>query len=339
MNVDKHISDLLYLHDCVIVPEWGGFVANYAPAKVHPTQHSFTPPSKKIVFNANLKNNDGLLANHIATLEHTNYPEALKHIQQFVASVNVQLKNGAKVKMDELGTLYFDVERNIQFEPATTNYLLDAFGLSEFQSPAIKHGTITKRIEKEFNDRKAVPLARKNTHLKRYIALAIIAPLIFAMIWIPLKTNLITNFNYSTLNPFASKEVKPVEVKQPVIVAKKLPVENTDTTVVKPVIVNTLPTATTLVEPVKADTTAVATNVNTDLNFKFHLVAGCFQVEENAVKFVATLLQQNIDAAIIGKNNKGLYVVSCGNFASRIQALNQLNTLRKLQPNAWLYRN
>src|SRR3954469_6985215 len=116
-EVDKHISELLYEHDCVIVPDFGGFVANYASAKIHPTQHTFIPPSKNIIFNKNLKNNDGLLANRIVVSEKANYPEALKYIGHFVENAAFQLKKGAKVKIEEVGTLYLDVERNIQFEP------------------------------------------------------------------------------------------------------------------------------------------------------------------------------------------------------------------------------
>ncbi len=75
------------------------------------------------------------------------------------------------------------------------------------------------------------------------------------------------------------------------------------------------------------------------VNYRFHLVAGCFQVEENAIRFVETLQKQNLSAAIIGKNNNGLFVVSCGDFATRREANDQLDNLRKLQPNAWLYKN
>ena len=50
---------------------------------------------------------------------------------------------------------------------------------------------------------------------------------------------------------------------------------------------------TTSVEPVRPDSTAVTLAKDNNLNFKFHLVAGCFQVENNAVKFVATLQQQH----------------------------------------------
>jgi cell division protein FtsN len=102
---------------------------------------------------------------------------------------------------------------------------------------------------------------------------------------------------------------------------------------------HTEPATATLIEPVKADTTHVSVEMNIDPNNKYHVVAGCFAIEENAVKFVASLQQQNLNAAIIGKNNKGLYVVSCGDFATRKEANEELSNLRKLQPNAWLYKN
>ena len=179
-KIDKHISDLLYDHDCVIVPQLGGFVANYASAKIHPTQHTFTPPSKNIVFNTNLKNNDGLLANHITQADNTAYPEALKYIHHFVDTTNAQLKKGEKVVIGDVGKLFLDVERNIQFEPdANSNHLLDAFGLASFQSPAIKRDNIGKRIEKEFIDRKPIAGEKKKINIKRYVALAIAMPLIF----------------------------------------------------------------------------------------------------------------------------------------------------------------
>jgi len=363
-KVDKHISDLLYNHDCVIVPQLGGFVANYASAKIHPTQHTFTPPSKKIVFNTNLKNNDGLLANHITQFDNTTYPEALKYIDRFVENTNTQLKNGEKVVITDVGKLFLDVERNIQFEPDTnTNHLLDAFGLAQFQSPAIKRDNISKRIEKEFIDRGPIPsTGKRKINIKRYVALAITMPLIFGMIWIPLKTDLLKNINYAGLNPFASKE-KPlyiprqsvgqasetttaVELKAEDFEAAPL-FDNTDTAKYKTFqltdnssIALTAKAFPDVVEPVKADSTAVEMNTTiADANTGFHLVAGCFEVHANAINFVETLKQQNLNAAIIGKNDKNLYVVSCGDFTTRDVATKELQKLRTIRPNAWLYKN
>ena len=351
VKVDKYISELLYEHDCVIIPQLGGFVANYAPAKIHPTQHTFTPPSKNIVFNKNLTNNDGLLANHIATAENTDYPQALNYIHHFVDTTHIQLKKGTKVKLDEVGTLYLDVERNIQFEPGTTNYLLDAFGLSQFQSPTIKRDNISKRIEKEFKDRGPIPAEKKKINIKRYVALAIVMPLIFGMIWIPLKTDLLKNINYSNLNPFSSKEISKNKNEHAV---KSTASNKTATEAISKDTVNyskiksaetaSQPVTATMIdntaELVKADTTKVViNNVATNTNYRFHLVTGCFQIQENAINFVKTLKQQNLDAAIIGQNRDGLYVVSCGNYATRKEAHNQLEQLRKVKPDAWLYKN
>lgn len=350
MKVDKHISELLFEHDCVIVPDFGGFVANYAPAKIHPVKHTFTPPSKNISFNKNLKSNDGLLANHISTAEKTTYPEALKHINHFTSDTQSRLKKGEKVTVDEIGSLYLDSERNIQFEPGTTNYLLDAFGLPQFQSPAIKRDTITKRIEKEFIDRGPVTAEKKKINVKRYVALAIAAPVvILGAVWLSLNINTIKNINYSSLNPFAvseavrnagnaaaeaKKTVSPSTVKpaETIVVAK-------DTA--QRVLSTSQPVTASLVENkavgiVKADSTKVAvTNVAANKELKFHLITGCFQVPENADRFVGILQSQNLTASIIGKRN-GLLVVSSGDFASREEALAQLVQLKKSQPEAWL---
>ena len=83
MKIDRHISNLLYDHDCVIVPSFGGFLVSYQPAQLQSIQHTFYPPSKKIAFNVFLKNNDGLLANFIAHKESLTYAEALKGIEHF----------------------------------------------------------------------------------------------------------------------------------------------------------------------------------------------------------------------------------------------------------------
>ena len=353
MKVDKHISELLYENDCVTVPEFGGFVANYAPSKIHSSQHSFAPPSKSIIFNKNLKNNDGLLANRIATIEKTTYPEALKTISYFVSATNSQLKKGEKVTFEDLGILHLDNEHNVQFEQGTTNHLLDAFGLANFHSPAIKRDTIAKKIERAFKDRE--PIASDTSKLtrvrniKRYVAIAIALPFIFGMIWIPLKTDLLKNIHSSSLNPFASKEVlSPEKIKATETKADVAPasVANTNDTLKVQLNLNessVQPTTAALIEnktvvSVKTDSTNVSVKKTiNNSNHEFHLITGCFQIRENADKFVIDLQHQNISASIIGMRGS-LYVVSAGEYATRREAYSQLQQLRTTQPEAWLLK-
>ena len=68
-NVSQYISDLLYTHDCVIVPNFGGFVGNRKSAELNKKTGSLSPPSKQILFNRKLTTNDGLLFSYIAQKE------------------------------------------------------------------------------------------------------------------------------------------------------------------------------------------------------------------------------------------------------------------------------
>jgi hypothetical protein len=42
MNVALFIEELLWEHDCVVVPGWGGFIANYQSAKKNPITHEIS---------------------------------------------------------------------------------------------------------------------------------------------------------------------------------------------------------------------------------------------------------------------------------------------------------
>ena len=340
-KVDKYISELLYDYDCVIVPNFGGFVSNYSPAKIHPVHHTFSPPSKSIVFNKNLKHNDGLLANQVASSQNTNYTEALRQIDHFVQQTNTLLKEGKKVKIEEVGTLYWDVERNIQFDPSTRNYLTEAFGLVQFQSPAIKRDALGKRIlDKQLKDREPVALPNRKKTIKRLVALTIAVPLIAAIIWIPYKNNFFENTHKADLNPFQLKKTEQVVKQEPVETAPPIESDSSNSSVStsSTTITASQPTEETSVTPVKADTTAVSITRSEAVHSPFHVVAGCFQIEANAVKYIDILQQQQINASIIGQNEKGLYVVSCGDFETRQEATEKLNELRNQNQSVWLYK-
>ena len=72
-DIQKYVVELLFKHDCVIIPNLGGFVAQYKSAALDEVTGFFSPPSKQILFNINLKNNDGLLANEIAQRKQITY--------------------------------------------------------------------------------------------------------------------------------------------------------------------------------------------------------------------------------------------------------------------------
>ena len=66
MRLDLELHRLLFDHDCVIVPGWGGFLAQYRPARLDANRQLIHPPGKEVGFNRHLLRNDGLLTDHIA---------------------------------------------------------------------------------------------------------------------------------------------------------------------------------------------------------------------------------------------------------------------------------
>ena len=148
MDVRLIIARLLEEHDCVILPGYGGFIGNYAPARIDPVSHSFIPPSKKILFNINLKQNDGLLCNRLVTDEGVSYADALALVNETVTSIRHMVKSGKSFIIPEVGRLFAGREGTLQFEQAKDyNLLPDAFGLQTFISPPVNRNSYTARFE------------------------------------------------------------------------------------------------------------------------------------------------------------------------------------------------
>jgi hypothetical protein len=148
MLIEKHISDLLYRYQCVTVPGFGAFLTETVSAHVTGSASSFFPPKKVVSFNANVKNNDGLLANHVALQEKMSYELAVIKIGDVVNEWTYLLQNRNRVVLKNIGEISVNNEMNWVFEPANTvNYLTDSFGLSSFVSPEITREVLKQEVE------------------------------------------------------------------------------------------------------------------------------------------------------------------------------------------------
>ncbi|MCF8364542.1 MAG: SPOR domain-containing protein [Bacteroidales bacterium] len=184
MDIVQHISELLFDHDCVIVHGFGGFVANYQSAKIHPVQHTFSPPAKIILFNKDLRNNDGLLANKLVSSEKISYEKALEEIDAFAMISLRTINNGETIDLDGIGKLYPDKEGNIQFEQSSkVNFLKDTYGMSSFVSPAIKRNYNLSRhqVRPNLADRQKSPDRKNNSVLLLRIAATVTILFIFSV--------------------------------------------------------------------------------------------------------------------------------------------------------------
>lgn len=353
--LSNYISKLLVDYDCVIIPDFGGFVANYASAKIHPTQHTFEPPYKQIAFNKNLTTNDGLLANAIALDQSISFQDATKLIEQEVLRIEIRLAKRENVELKSIGTLYYDIERNLQFNPSQeVNFLLDSFGLSNFQSPAIKRENINERIEKQFKDRPALPFPEKKNSMRKVFPLALTLSLLFIVIALSLKVNLYSKLKteYSSLIHLTPAEKPHYEQRSEAFIFN-LPAEKMEIAVSKEPAGSTITQLTLTADatktiPVKTESAKADTShVESQVHFAakkisiraFYLIAGCFKEKENADALVSELKAKGFDAELAGQNASGLYRVSYHTFTDRASAEAAKTELMSDNPGIWLLQN
>ncbi len=136
-KIGTYINELLFWHDCVIIPGLGGFVANHLSAEIDDEKGLFLPPRKEIGFNRSLSHNDGLLINYVAVHEGVEYQAAALQVKQYVDEVLRQINSGFSFDIDSVGVLKSDAIGNLLFQPFNTSgFLADSFGLSSFHFDA-----------------------------------------------------------------------------------------------------------------------------------------------------------------------------------------------------------
>ena len=167
MDIAHHIADLLYKNECVILPTIGGFLTHFNEAEYDFIQHRISPPSKSVAFNAKLVNNDGLLINHIAQVQHISYQQASKTVEKYCKAVEKDLFDNKIVQLEKIGKLFFNANSSLEFIPDNTNFHLDYFGLQSLDcKPVLRNKEYLKKQETQFatassgNRQKSNPLPR-----------------------------------------------------------------------------------------------------------------------------------------------------------------------------------
>lgn len=131
-SIIEHIEYLMTCHDCVAIPEWGAFIANYSAARYDAASEVMHRPMRTIGFNASVVHNDGLLAQSLMRREGLDYDEAMRCIADSVTTFNQQLSHDGEVSMGRLGYFRRPDGRHLEFVPFEHSNASDAFyGLAD----------------------------------------------------------------------------------------------------------------------------------------------------------------------------------------------------------------
>lgn len=327
VDVSAHIKDLLYNHECVIIPGFGGFIGNYIPARIDKTEGMIHPPFRRISFNRNLNHNDGLLIKQISASSGIDYTDARNAVEEFVADMRRKLDMGEKIVFDQIGTFVNNHEGNLQFEPdESVNYNLDSYGFE----PVICHPVAGFDVRRHT----LAEQGRSNNHnLRKYLwRAAVLVPFAGAIVFVSLNTDLIkAKIETTSLNPLASTEFEhnrnaidnTVDSVLPVI----LPPSDSSITGVDAVIV---PESTEKEENKPASAVIIVSN-------NYYLITGSFQSEENAGKQVRMLQAEGFNPEIVIADN-GYYRV-CAMICPDIEtAKARKDSIASKFPGTWISR-
>ena len=139
MHLADYIHQLLRDHDCVIIPEFGGLIAEYAPARVHPVRHTLAPPAKHVAFNQALTRNDGLLVDALSRARHVSPEQARTQVREAVAHLRADLDAQQRAELSGIGVFRQAPGRGLDFEYTGTQNLLPAsYGLPELVSRPVR---------------------------------------------------------------------------------------------------------------------------------------------------------------------------------------------------------
>jgi len=298
-RVAKHISRLLYSHDCVIVPELGGFVANNKGAELDVDKNIFMPPCKEIGFNRSLTHNDGLLITALAQYEKTSYQEAKLEVEQFAKRILKNTSKGETSVIDNVGELKQDALGHLQFTASKNeSFLPDAFGLTSFHfSPSVpmhRPAPPNKHVKRLLR-----PLSQK--HIAATIAL------FFGLFIVSTEvkdSSKFKQFNSASSISFLSNELNtgPLEA---------------------------LPLDIPAVEKETPNQVEVQSPVEKNIYF---LIAGSFKKQDQAETFLKQVAALGEDEAFVLESRNHSFRVAINGYSDKTTAISALNNYRK-KPN------
>ena len=357
IELAQHIEALLLENDCVIVPNFGGFVAHYAPATYVKEENLFLPPTRIIGFNSQLKLNDGVLVQSYMSAHDTSFADATRMVEKEVNAFVEILHEEGKADLENVGEIRYNIYGNYEFTPydhkitTPSLYGLDSFEIHELSVlPQKEKVWIPAHPEKE---KKTFEISINRAYLRNAAAM-IAAIVLFFAFSTPVENTDVQKNNYAQLLPSElfeqiekqSVAVTPVYVKNDVVhQAKKLSAASasTKTSSAKKHTTDkaktSKPIAVREVKVVKQETATPAPAVKSQesANHPFHIiVAGGISLKDAEV--IANQLKSKGFADAKALNTDGKVRVSISSFNNRDEATKQLLELRKNETykNAWL---
>ena len=334
-RIVSHIERLLLTNDCVIIPEFGGFVLHPCPAVYKSEEHKFCPPSKGIVFNPALNYHDRLLLDSYIQMYGMTFEEARISLKKDIEKLYNTIDNEGFVYFDKIGFLKRGEDWNLCFEPNrdSTFVGLKPYGLYTFHLPPVvrneqKEKTEITQTVKPKTKHKNVVYLPVNRYLMRAVGVSAAAVALFLIISTPVKDVDRASFSAS----FIPTEIKTTNVSD-------LPKDTTQESTLEMDVANPIAASEETVRPpVVAPSQPVVITAEVSTMKTFYAIIGSFISEKQANQFIQEINMPELTNMGIVTNEERVRVYA-EKFDKREDAQNYILRLRaneKLK-DTWLY--
>ena len=352
MRLESIIVDLLYQHDYVVLPGFGGFVANYRSARLHRKSYLIHPPCKHVAFNPNLKQNDGLLATQIAAAFSIDLREATEKMQVYIAEFRSTLAAEGRLALPQLGIFFYDQDRNLQFIPDEhMNFLQSSFGLPVIQLKPIAQ---PQPSAEQPGETPVVELPRNPNIGSWKVAAAIAIPLIAIGSWIlSARAHQPGGIDFASLNPLQGNEVKSdylplglTPFATPIITEARITIDEEIHQSARGIRYDFLKNEQSKqgiriakprkkVEKKEKEQRVNKEDQETSLKLPFAVIGGAFSEPANAQRFIKDLRAKGYPAQLAGKKGN-LQLVAYGMYRSEAEAARVANRIIESGGSAWI---
>lgn len=350
----SHIDYLIQKHDCVIIPDFGGFVLNREVAKIG-ADGSITPPKVIVGFNPDLKYNDGLLAESYMNAYSISYDIACKRIGDVVKRLNTILALRQPIQLGLLGKLSQETDGRLSFEPNNniSAYHSETFGLSVLD--------IRRLVDIQEIQKVSIVNNRRSIYKRVFAGVAATAAaiLVFFVTSTPIseeennnvqKSGFFTDLISASASHSNSVGSVPMDNSLDITATEELmhstevedPIVEVEIKKEEPKIEKIAPAITQKAEPAKvakATTVAETSTVKKAVEPKFFVIIGSAGSKSEAQKALKTFKSQGYkDANIVNSGDRNrIYVAS---FEDKAQAEKYLASFKKSNPklnDAWVF--
>lgn len=328
-NIIVHIEYLVRRHDCVVIPKWGAFIAQYQGAYFDENNSTFFPPKRELSFNPSVCHNDGLLASSIARKNKISFEKAQRLVEQDIEAMKCQLEKDGEISLGRLGRFINQRDVSVIFEPSDHLLRFDSFGNFPVKvSPVITRAK--QEAENEVHANKRQPVLRKGIVKFSKIAAAVLL-LIAVGVAVTIPNNNDGEHNYASVSPIVSSASKNEAAKQND--------GNSYHKITEDIVYTDSSSQKTFEELIKETDSFLPvadSDVRFDKNDKYCLVIASLPTEALANKYITET--NGAEMGILAKDGKYRVYVATGQTNQEALAQKNKSDLAAKYPDAWVCR-